>query len=553
MDAVGRVFGWLARKAIVFVALVGALIIHQLLLPTWRSHQDLRDEVARLRAGEQVLARSTRDLIGRSNGDVARAQQLSAASLDRRIAAAQSARQSAAAACRGDLDALLRGGAQQVIDSRKACLVAQMEARQVAVLTQLRGTIDARRPGESLPQAVRRQTTIMRHAAALNRQARGEIARLSGNPIDRFRYRERIARLTTSANRSAGFYNDAKGRAARLITAEQRLLAANAAAHAALSQIHGEYAAIVAKQGRALGGSMIERARGFARRVNLTGKLRTAAIALALIIATPFLIRLFCFFVLAPLAMRRAAIRLRVPDGRGVAIAPAAPSATSVSVRLDPGEELLVRQNYLQTSSHAGAKRTKWLLTWRKPFTSIATGLTFLTRIRGDGEVTTVSAVRDGLAEVTILTLPEGASCVLQPRALAAVAQPIRRRLRITRHWRLGSLNAWLTLQLRYLVFHGPARLVLKGGRGVRVERAEQGRVFGQDQLVGFSADLAYSVTRTETFWPYFLGREQLLKDRVMAGEGVLIVEEAPLTARRGEVRRGIEGMIDAGMKVFGM
>jgi len=38
-----------------------------------------------------------------------------------------------------------------------------------------------------------------------------------------------------------------------------------------------------------------------------------------------------------------------------------------------------------------------------------------------------------------------------------------------------------------------------------------------------------------------------------MAGQGVLIVEEAPLTARRGEVRRGLEGMIDAGMKVFGM
>jgi hypothetical protein len=125
--------------------------------------------------------------------------------------------------------------------------------------------------------------------------------------------------------------------------------------------------------------------------------------------------------------------------------------------------------------------------------------------------------------------------------------------LLITSHWRLNSLNAWLTLQFRYLVFHGPARLVLKGGRGVRVEAAERGRVFGQDQLVGFSADLAYSVTRTETFWPYFLGREPLLKDRVIAGNGVLIVEEAPFTARNGEVRRGLEGMIDAGMKAFGM
>ena len=83
---------------------------------------------------------------------------------------------------------------------------------------------------------------------------------------------------------------------------------------------------------------------------------------------------------------------------------------------------------------------------------------------------------------------------MLHPRALVAVAQPEGRPVRITSHWRLFSLNAWLTLQLRYLVFHGPCRLVIKGGRGIRLERAERGRIFGQEQLVGFSADLAYSV-----------------------------------------------------------
>lgn len=284
-----------------------------------------------------------------------------------------------------------------------------------------------------------------------------------------------------------------------------------------------------------------------------TTLLRYALAALILITATPYLIRLLMWFVLAPLAMRRPSIRLQMPGCRGAAIAPAPPSSTSVAVRLQPGEELLVRQDYLQTSSVSGAKGDQWFLDWKKPITSFATGLVFLTRIRGDGETTTISATRDGLAEVTILTLPEGASCVLHPRALAAIAQPIGRPLQIKPHWRWASLNAWLTFQFRYLVFHGPARLVLKGGRGVRVEPADKGRVFGQDQLVGFSADLAYSVTRTETFWPYFLGRQQLLKDRVIAGGGVLIVEEAPFTARNGEVRRGLEGLIDAGMKAFGM
>ncbi len=211
-------------------------------------------------------------------------------------------------------------------------------------------------------------------------------------------------------------------------------------------------------------------------------------------------------------------------------------------------------QGFLQSTSDVGPKSTRWLLDMHHPFTSIAAGLTFLVRIRGEGEQTTISATHDPFAEVTVLALPAGASCVLQPRALAAVAQPIEHPLRMTSHWRLLSLNAWLTLQLRFLVFHGPARLVLKGGRGIRIERAEQGRIFGQDQVVGFSTDLGYAVTRSETFWPYFLGREPLLKDRVTAGGGVLILEEAPMAARRsGRTPRGIEGAIDAAMKVFGL
>jgi hypothetical protein len=124
----------------------------------------------------------------------------------------------------------------------------------------------------------------------------------------------------------------------------------------------------------------------------------------------------------------------------------------------------------------------------------------------------------------------------------------------ITSHWRLFSLNAWLTMQLRFIVFHGPGCLVVRGGRGVRVEPAAAGRIFGQDQLVGFSADLAYSVTRTETFAPYLFGREQLFKDKVEQGAGVLIIEEAPLAGRKGgEVRRGLEGAFDAGLKAVGL
>ena len=288
-------------------------------------------------------------------------------------------------------------------------------------------------------------------------------------------------------------------------------------------------------------------------RATLRDLLEKAALLLIGILLTPYVIRLLFWFVLAPLAMRRGAIRIAVPGGRGPAIRQSAPSAVSTAVDLQPGEELLVRQNYLQTLSDAVESRTKWLLDARHPLSSMASGMMFLTRIRGDGQTLTVSDTQNAFAEVAIIDLPAGSACVLQPRALAAVVQQRNAPMRITSHWRLFSLNALLTMQLRFLVFHGPARLVLKGGRGVRVEPAREGRILGQEQMVGFSADLAYSVTRNETFWPYFLGRESLLKDKVRGGSGVLIIEESPLASQRGGVRGGLEGMVDAGLKAFGL
>lgn len=302
-------------------------------------------------------------------------------------------------------------------------------------------------------------------------------------------------------------------------------------------------------------GSLGAKARLWAERLRVNAILRQAAAALIVILLTPYLIRVFCYLVLAPIAMRRAAIRIQAPAcDSAVVITPSQLSQTSICVRPDANQELLVRQDYLQSSSHGGSKSTQWLLDWRHPVTSVATGLFFLTRIRGEGDMTIVSAVRDPFAEVALLQLPKRAACVLQPRAVAAVVQPIGNPIRVSTRWRLFSLNAWLTMQLRYVIFHGPAKVVIKGGRGVRIEMCERGRVFGQAQMIGFSADLAYSVTRTETFWPYFFGREALLKDRVEGGGGVVILEEAPGAGLRGsEMRHGIEGMIDAFLKVFGL
>lgn len=553
-QAIRGVLGWVGRKSIVFAALVCALLIYQATRPSFEGFRELRHNADALAAGERDLVAFATAAVNTSDMRLKMIDRLGREQIDLRLVAARRARVPLTEACDSDLGALLVNGTAGVIYNRKQCLRATLLTREIDTLSAVRGSLDARWPGETLPHALKRHAAVMHRSAAIYRDAGAKLGALDGDYVpamfQKREIQEQRARLAQAKSEADAAQHDARA----LIATRRTVANASLTATRSLVRARREYRFLLEERGGALSRNVIQRASAWAETNNLGGVLRAAAIALLLIIATPFLIRLLCYFVLAPVAIRRPAIRLSVPDSPGGVIPPAGRSTTSVGVRLAEGEELLVRQDYLQTTSQSGAKSTQWFLAWRHPLTSLVTGLTFLTRIRGDGEETTISAVRDAFVEVVVLTLPEGTACIVQPRALAAVAQPIGRPLRVTTRWRLGCLNAWLTMQLRYVIFHGPARLVLKGGRGIRIERAERGRVFGQHQLVGFSADLAYSVTRAETFWPYFLGREQLLKDRVEAGSGILIVEEAPLVGRRpAEVRHGIEGLVDAGLKVFGL
>lgn len=98
MTAIKGLLSWVRRKAIIFILLVLALVAHQLLLPTWRSHSDLGSAVKRLRQGDGSLANTSRTLIDRANARTTEAQRLSAVMLDRQIAETEAARQQAAKA-----------------------------------------------------------------------------------------------------------------------------------------------------------------------------------------------------------------------------------------------------------------------------------------------------------------------------------------------------------------------------------------------------------------------------------------------------------------------
>jgi hypothetical protein len=177
-----------------------------------------------------------------------------------------------------------------------------------------------------------------------------------------------------------------------------------------------------------------------------------------------------------------------------------------------------------------------------------------LTRVSPAGsEPVVISATKDPLSEVGIIDLAGGAAFVCQPRSLAGVIQDQRSPIAITRHWRLNSLQSWLTLQLRFLVFHGPAQLVMKGCRGIRIESAGTGRLINQAATLGFSANLDYANTRCETFMSYWSGKEDLFNDLFRGNSGVYVYEEVPDLHRTTGIKRHLEGFIDAVLKIFGV
>lgn len=278
----------------------------------------------------------------------------------------------------------------------------------------------------------------------------------------------------------------------------------------------------------------------------------------------PAAIRTVFYFVLAPLAARRPAIVI----GRAKGPAPASPSANaqrarrsslisavSQNVLLAAGDEMLIRPDYCQSQPAGVTVTTRVLFSWRRWLTSIAAHLWMLKRIRSaqPAEVV-VSSTMDALDEVALLEIAAGDAIVLQPRGLVGIICQAGQRPVIRSHWRLGTLHAWLTLQLRYLAFEGPVTLIVKGCRGVRLESAANGRTISQDATLGFSVDALYATVRADPFIPYLRGRQALFHDTFSGPDAYYLYEEVPRNAHPGgQQHNPLEVVIDAGLKAFGI
>jgi hypothetical protein len=531
---------WLAGKAGLLLLIVAVLLVGGWLRSEWAELRTLREEIA---TQERLATNLRSELSG--------------------------------------IDAALR--------QESAAWSAQMSAVTWPLRTELQG-LEARiaRAQPQWQAALRQFADLERQAAearAAARRAEAELAALEraawwwdrfvdpakALALERARAKARILR------RSAEAWGAARDRVAPVIEGApmQALLARESALRARIEALRTavsprertllearERKAVEVTQVEALLGAQRERAARDPRQRLLAAIRRQLPLAfgiLALALLVPVGIKALFFFVLAPLAGRQPPVRV-LPDPAAPQLPPASRSGVSQVIDLAPHEELLVQPEHLQSTGQPASKRTQWLLNPSLPFASLASGLYALTRIApppGDaGTRVVVAAHADPLGELAVLELPAGAALVLQPRALAGVVQPAATPLRVTRHWRLASLHAWLTLQLRYLVFHGPCRLVLKGCRGVRAEtpRAGEPRLVAQAATLGFSANLDYRTTRSETFVGYLLGRESLLNDLFSGAPGCFVYEEVPGHRRRsGVTGRGLEGVADAVLKAFGI
>ncbi len=274
----------------------------------------------------------------------------------------------------------------------------------------------------------------------------------------------------------------------------------------------------------------------------------------------PPLARILAYLVFAPFVSGRAPVRLGVESE---ALPEITTSRSSMDLTLGPGDTLWVKEKFLQASDEGLRKRTRAVLDWRMPLACLAAGLTELIEMRNmTTEVTyraTFSSQENPNTELVLVTVPTGASLVLRPSFLAGAIGLGGNKLRIRRHWRLFTMQSWVTGQFRYFEFVGPCRLLVSGSRGVRAETLTvaagnplPARRTNQDATIGFTPGLAYRPVRAETFWAYFRGMNPLFDD-LFEGEGLFLCQETSAKGPQEQVRKFWAGLWSSVLRMFGL
>jgi hypothetical protein len=565
------IVSWIARNAFALILIIAILLaarhlagpaaewlgVHTRALRTVPAQQATYTEASRafeLYAGQRrEEADSAVAALARSGEAQLRARrEVITQEAARQQAARSSPAELAVAAARGDTDAVLRHYRAEaevaLLERERRAIDALLAERQrVELQAQRRAAVLQLRTSHAdwLSARERAQRLESRFLAG----PRNTFCELSPLGVGCDNYRALVAaradmEVAVARNRAA------RGRIEALDAAERGAAAVAARVETAQAVLGRQQAALsteIARLDRTARSDLLIRAWRMVAEV-----LGAALLILTVAILAPVLLKALLYFGVAPMAARRPPIRLLEGDQGRVDMAAA--SAVSHKVMVSPGDELLVLPQAVQSTPHHASKRTRWLLSWELPLSSLASGLHALTEIRVERPDTVlVSATGGPLAEIALVRLERDSAMVLRPRALRGLLRTASEPVRITRRWRFG-LSAWLTLQFRYLIFHGPCTFVVEGARGVRLEHAGPGRGINQAATLGFSAGLAYGVSRSETFVAYLTGKQALFNDSFQSDDGFQLHEEMPMEARKGGLLAGgLRGLSDAALKLVGL
>lgn len=566
MHLLRLLLSWSVRRVLLFVVIVAAMVAFVKAMEAYQRVPALHAEVEGLERQQKLLDEEVRRQRAEAEAGLRAIRGMQEPMLRARLVAVRaeiasavkgspSGLETAIDAAKGDGDALARGLASrfrlELLRREEAVILARLATTERG--SEVNGlAVKITSLDREIPALERQITNIERRHPVLRRIEGVPVVREIQGPWQELRRaRERLAAARAERERLMSAYRARRAafdQAARAYAAGQQAVRGVAAPT-------DEIRRRIAEKKEVLAQHWANRAWQAVRPV-----LGAAAWVMLLVILLPPAVKAFWFFVLAPLAGRLRPVRV---GGRGGGVRWAtervaggeAGSGVSRRVVLHPGEELLVRPDYLQSSVANARADSQMLLSPSLPLGSLATGLFGLTRIRADAETSAaVSATMDMVDEVGVLEVPEGSALVFGPRALVGVVQRSGRPLRLERVWTLGCGTSWLTLQLRHLVFHGPCALIVKGARGVALEPAAGGRRVAGAATMGWSTGLDHSVTRSETFLAYLTGKQSLFHDRFDGPEGSVVYEEMPRArTKAGIFGRGLEGLGDGLLKVVGL
>lgn len=261
--------------------------------------------------------------------------------------------------------------------------------------------------------------------------------------------------------------------------------------------------------------------------------LKSALIIFLLVVIMPYVYGIIGYYIVAPLIKRAPPLRIGTDSANVESFA--SESRPAIQLTLEPGDEMVAKQEFLQGSEEDLKYSTCYIWKWDYPFTCIFCGLAMLTRIRNvamrqtETRHVTFSHQDNGLLEVCKISISDGGALVIRPRFISGLVYSKKSHPKIRAVWVFRRLHSWITFQFRYIVIEGPVDVLVAAGRGIQVEAIGEGRKpfrANRNRTIAFSPNLGYNSIRTETLLGY-LRKKNPLFDDYFTGRGVVYKQQS--------------------------